>query len=169
MSTSTFTTAYTRTHTATYLSDVVLGAIGDILAHLGLDLIHHHSTFGTSEAAITKWIEEESLDTVVLECTAPTGTSVLIVEFPITYRSSGQADASFVESRAALARYRAKLGRAPAGSTYRLVCTYRTARTPMPGWSATSRASTAGLNSYTFGNLAGAPHATASARLYMQS
>jgi len=169
VSTATYSTLHTRTHTATYLTDVVLGSIGDILAHLGLNLARHHATFATDEAAITAWIREESLDTVVLECTAPNGTVVLVVEFPLTYIGDSEQQAEFVNSRAALARYRAKLAAVPAGTSYRLVCTFRTVHTPMPGWSATSRASTAGMSAYTFGTLAGAPHASASARFYLHT
>ncbi|MDT4995301.1 MAG: Bacterial domain 2 [Actinoplanes sp.] len=169
MSTATYSTLYTRTHTATYLTDVVLGSIGDILAHLGLGLTRHYATFATNETAINQWIHEESLDSVVLECTAPNGTIVLVAEFPLDYTGGGQQQAEFVNSRAALARYRAKLAAVPAGTTYRLVCTFRSAHTSMPGWSTTSRASTAGVSGYTFGTLAGAPHASASARFYLRT
>jgi hypothetical protein len=46
-----------------------------------------------------------------------------------------------------------------------LVCTFRKARTPMPGWSPTTRASTDGLRALNFGTLASAPHASASMRV----
>lgn len=168
MSTATHTSSFTRTHTATYLTDVVLGTIGDILAHLGLDPAWHHATYARDESAIIQWIGEEALDSVVLECTAPDGEVVLVAEFPLSYRGSSGQRADFVNSRAALARYRAKLATAPSGTTYRLVCTYRTVHTPMPGWTRSSRVSTAGMRGYSFGTLAGAPHANASVRFYLR-
>ncbi len=167
MTVTTSTAVYTRVHTATYLTEVVLGAIGDILAHLGLTLGNHQANFAQNEAAIMQWIAEQSLEMVTLECTTSTGKLVLAAEFPVTYAGSDQQRSEFVSSRAALARYRAKLACVPAGTTYRLVCTFRTAASDMPGWSSTTRASTAGLNCYSFGNLASAPHAAASLRIHM--
>ena len=167
MTVTTSTAVYTRVHTATYLTEVVLGAVGDILAHLGLSLGNHHANFAQNEAAIAQWIIEQSLETVILECTTSAGRLAFAAEFPVTYAGNDQQRSEFVSSRAALGRYRAKLASVPAGSTYRLVCTFRTAASDMPGWSSTTRASTAGLNSYSFGSLASAPHASASLRIHM--
>jgi len=166
VTTATTTTTHTRTHTATYLAEVILGTIGDLLADLGIDASRLYRDWEQDEAAIKQWIEEQSLDTVVLECRQPGGKVAPIVEFPVSYNAYGLGDAAFTAQRAKLARYRAKLASVPAGSTFGLVCTYRTSyHTPMPGWSPTSRASTAGLRSSNFGVLASAPHATASMRV----
>jgi hypothetical protein len=161
MSTATATRTYTRTHTATYLSDVIMGTIGDVLALLGITP-DTASRWDLDQNAIAAWIEEQSLDTVVLECHRPGGTVRPIVEFPVTYDVSGVGQ--FEDSRASWARYQAKIGGVPAGTTYRLFCTFRKTRTPQPGWSPGSRASTAGLQSASFGSLAEAPHARASMR-----
>lgn len=166
MTTATSTLTHTRTHTATFLAEVILGTIGDLLADLGINANRLYTDWDQDEAAIKKWIEEESLDTVVLECRQPSGKVTPIVEFPVGYSSYGLGDASFTAQRAKLARYRAKLASVPSGTTFGLVCTFRSSyHTPMPGWSATSRASTAGLRSTNFGVLASAPHATASMRV----
>lgn len=162
--TSTAVHEYTRTNTAVFLSDVILGSVADILGHLGIDATRLWADWDTDQRAIRAWIEEESLAMVVLECTQPTGKVAPVVEFPVTYGASGLADKAFSEHRASLARYRAKLEAAPRGTTFRLVCTFRKARTPQPGWSATTRASTAGLRSQSFGTLASGPHASASMR-----
>lgn len=158
MPTYTTTSTYTRTHTAVYLTEVILGAIGDILAHLGIDLTYLYSNWERDEAAIKKWIEEESLKEVILECYRPDGTVRPVIEFPVSYQTTGRADIAFTEHRAALARYRAKIDSVPRGTTFRLFCTFRKSHTPMPGWSAGTRASTSGLNSMSFGTLASAPH-----------
>ncbi len=162
--TSTSTYNYTRTNTAVFLSDVILGSIADILAHLGIDTTRLWADWDQDQTAIKAWIEEESLAMVVLECTQPSGKVAPVVEFPVAYGASGLADQAFTHSRAALARYRAKLDSVPRATTFRLVCTFRTARTPQPGWSPTSRASTAGLVSRNLGTLATGPHASASMR-----
>lgn len=164
--TTTATYSYTRVHTATHLTDVILGSIGDILADLGVNTGPLHSQWETNENAIKAWITEGSLDAVVLECQPPTGPANPVIEFPVAYTASGTGDAEFTASRARLARFLAKLNRVPAGTTFRLVCTFNGARTPQPGWSATTRASTAGLQSLTFGTIGSAPHASASLRYY---
>jgi hypothetical protein len=166
VTTATSTTTHTRTHTATYLAEVILGTIGDLLADLGIDASRLYRDWEKDEAAIKQWIEEQSLDTVVLECRQPGGKVAPIVEFPVSYDAYGLGDAAFTAQRAKLARYRAKLATVPSGTTFGLVCTYRTSyHTPMPGWSPTTRAATAGLRSSNFGVLASAPHATASMRV----
>ncbi|MEA2497437.1 MAG: hypothetical protein QOJ29_5348 [Thermoleophilaceae bacterium] len=162
--TSTSIFVYTRTNTAVFLSDVILGSVADILAHLGIDSTRLQADWDTDQAAIKAWIEEESLAMVVLECTQPSGKVAPVIEFPVSYGASGLADQSFTNSRAALARYRAKLDSVPRGTTFRLVCTFRSSRTPQPGWSPTTRASTAGLSSTSFGTLATGPHASTAMR-----
>lgn len=160
MSTSTSTTTYTSTHTATYLSDVIMGTISDVLALLGIPG-HGASRWDEDQAAIAAWIEEQSLDQVVLECTRPDGATRPIFEFPVTYRDGG---GQFENSRASMARAHAKLGTVPAGTSYRLFCTFRTAHSSQSGWGPGIRKSTAGLRSTSFGSLAEAPHASASVR-----
>lgn len=166
MTTATATTVHTRTHTATFLAEVILGTIGGLLADLGIDARLLYADWDQDEAAIKQWIEEGSLYKVVLECRQPSGKVAPIVEFPVSYTAYGLGDAAFTAQRAKLARYLAKLSTVPTGTTFGLICTFRTGyHTPMPGWSATSRASTAGLRSNNFGVLASAPHASASMRV----
>jgi hypothetical protein len=161
MSTATSTTTYTRTHTATYLTDVIMGTIGDVLALLGITPNNAYR-WDLDERAIAAWIEEQSLDTVVLECHRPDGAVRPIFEFPISYDVSGVGQ--FEDSRASWARYQAKISGVPAGTTYRLFCTFRKARTSQEGWGQGVRSSTAGLHSTSFGSLAEAPHARTSMR-----
>jgi len=165
MATTTSTTTHTRTNTAVYLTDVILGAIGDILAQLGIDTTRLYADWEQDEKAIKRWIEEESLKQVVVECHQPSGKVAPIIEFPVGYETSGLGDASFTAQRAQLARFRAKLASVPSGTTFGLICTYRSAHTTMPGWSPTSRASTDGLQALNFGTLGSAPDASASLRL----
>lgn len=162
--TSTSVSTYSRTQTATYLTDVVMGTIADILADLKIDVTVLYRDWNQDEAAIAAWIEEESLQQVVLECHQPNGKVAPIIEFPVAYTAAGKGDATFTADRAALARYRAKLERVPPGTTYTLFCTFRKARTPQPGWGPGTRASTDRLRSLKFGTLGTAPHAAVSMR-----
>jgi hypothetical protein len=165
MTTATSVSTYTRTHTATYLAELVLGTVGDLLAALGIDSGRLYTDWDQDQAAIEKWIDEQSLAMVVLECRQPSGKVAPVFEFPISYSAYGLGDAAFTAQRAKIARYRAKLESVPAGTTYGLVCTFRGARTEMPGWHSGSRASTEGLRSTNFGVLGSAPHGSASMRV----
>jgi hypothetical protein len=166
VSTRTGTSAHTRTQTATFLTEVIMGAIADMLADLGIDLTRFYAEWGLDEAAIAAWIEEGSLKQVVLECHRPDGTVNPVFEFPLEYHATGVGDARFVSSRAALARYRAKLGRTPPGTAFRLFCTYSGPHSAQPGWGPGRRASTDGLRSTSLGTLAEGPHGRASARYF---
>ena len=160
MSTSTSTTTYTHTHTATYLSDVIMGTVADVLALLGIPP-SGSARWDQDEAALSAWIEEQSLGMVVLECSRPDGSVRPIFEFPISYEGG---KGSFENSRASMARAQAKISTVPSGTTYRLFCVFRSARSEQPGWTSGYRASTDGLRSTSFGTLAEAPHASASVR-----
>jgi hypothetical protein len=164
MTVSSHTIAYTRTHTATHLTGIILGAIGDILADLGINCSRFTQDWQRNEDAIQAWITEGSLDLVVLECHQPSGTVDPVIEFPVAYTSAGTGDAEFTASRSRLARFRAKLDRVPPGTTYRLFCTFSGSHTPQPGWSPGTRSSTEGLRGITFGTLGRAPHGSADMR-----
>ncbi|MEN8650585.1 hypothetical protein ABCR94_08100 [Streptomyces sp. 21So2-11] len=164
--TSTYTYSYTRAHTATHLTDVILGTITDILADLGIDMDRLHHDWMQNENAIKAWIEEGSLDTVVVECRQPSGTVAPVIEFPVSYTTSGDGNAEFTASRARAARFRAKFDQVPTGTTHRLFCTFNGPRTPQPGWGPGQRASTDGLRSITFGTLGSAPHASTGMRYH---
>jgi hypothetical protein len=166
--TSTFTYAYTRTHTATHLTEVILGTITGILADLSIAMDRFHRDWVQNENAIKAWIEEGSLKEVVLECHQPSGVVDPVIEFPVSYTAAGTGDVEFTASRARLARFLAKLDRVPAGTTYQLVCTFNSHPSPQDGWGDGTRASTSGLRGITFGTLGAAPHASAGLR-YLHS
>lgn len=164
MTTRTSTTTTTATHTATWLAEVILGTIADILADLGIDLTRLYRDWEQDENAIRSWVLEQSLAVVVLECHQPGGTVAPVVEFPVRYGASGTGDAQFTAQRASLARFRAKLDRVPAGTTFSLFCSFSGPHSNQPGWSAATRSSTAGLRPTSLGTIATAPDASASMR-----
>lgn len=166
MTSATYTYAFTRTHTATHLTDVILGTIGDILSDLKINAWSLTDRWEMHEAAIKAWITEGSLKAVILECLPPSGPTKPVIEFPVTYTAGGTGDAEFTASRARMARFLAKLDRVPAGTTFRLVCTYNGTPSPQPGWSETTRASTSTLRSLNFGTIGSAPHASADVRYH---
>ncbi|SFQ95514.1 hypothetical protein SAMN04488564_101105 [Lentzea waywayandensis] len=162
--TSAHTYSHTRTHTATHLTDVILGTISDILADLGISTASLERDWVITENAIKAWVVEESLASVVVECHRPSGAVKPVIEFPVSYRASGDGDGEFTASRARLARFLAKIDRVPAGTTFQLFCTFQRPRTPQPGWGTGALAGTEGLRSIAFGTLGAAPHASAGMR-----
>jgi hypothetical protein len=168
MTTASHTLAYTRAHTATHLTGVILGTIGDILADLGISHAGFTRNWEQNESAIQAWLTEGSLEQVVLECHQPPGAVDPVIEFPVTYTAAGTADAEFTASRARLARFLAKLDRVPSGTTCQLFCTFSGPHTPQPGWGPGTRASTDGLRGIMFGTLGRAPHGSAGMR-YLHS
>ena len=165
MSLNTTTRAITRSHTATHLTNAVLGAIAEILSHLGVSARSLLAVWDTEyEPALHAWIYEGSLAMVILECVRPGGTVEPVFEFPIEYQSDGSAGLS--HRHVALARQWLKLGRVPAGTTYRILCSYNGWHSEQPGWGSATRASVTGMRSVTLGTLAAGPHATASARYF---
>jgi hypothetical protein len=164
--TYTSVSAYTRTHTATHLADVILGSIADILCTLGIDATRVFADWDTDQRAICAWIEEGSLASVALECHQPGGAVAPIFEFSVSYAGTGEGDRKFTADRAALARYLAKLQSVPRGTEYRLFCTYKGPHSDQTGWSPATRASLSGMRSYSFGTLAAGPHASAGLRYF---
>lgn len=158
--------AHTRTHTATHLADVILGAIADILGTLEIDPTRLFADWPTDQAAISNWIEEGSLKCVALECHRPDGTVNPVFEFPVSYTATGLGKRKFTADRAALAKYLAKLRGVPRGTSYRLFCSFNGPPSEQVGWSPGRRASVAGMRSASFGSLATAPHARAAMRYY---
>lgn len=164
MATATTTSTHTIAQTATYLSEAILGSISDVLGHLNIDATGLSRDWEQDQAAISAWIAEQSLKAVILECHRPDGTVAPVFEFPVTYEAGGEADEAFVNSKATMAKYLAKVSSVPSGCTYKLFCTHNGPRTPQPGWSPGTRASTEGLTSTSFGGLAQGPHARSTMR-----
>ena len=160
--------AYTRTHTATHLADVILGSIADILGTLKIDPTRLFADWPTDQSAISAWIEEGSLNCVALECHRPDGTVNPVFEFPVSYGISGVGNRKFTADRAAIARYLAKLQQVPYGTVYKLFCSFRAPHSAQKGWGPGTRASVAGMRSTSFGTLAAGPHAGAGMRYYRE-
>lgn len=162
--TSTHVTTYVRTHTATWLADLIFSTTGDICAALGIDLSTLYRDWEQNLSAVKQWITEASLATFVVECHQPGGIVSPVLEFPVVYDSEAVGDAHFTAQNAAIARYRAKLSRVPAGTTFKLFCCFNGSYTPQPGWGPGTRASTDGLRSSSLGTIGNGPHASLSMR-----
>ncbi len=156
------TGTHTRTETAVFLSDTIMGTFSEIVAALGLSHVYLTSQWTNIENALKQWIEEGSLEEVVLEC-GPTDRPYSVFEIPVRY-SSGTGEVEYVANKARIARYMAKLDSVPTGASYRVVASHLGSHTSMPGWSSTARASTDGMSSFSLGSLGRAPDASVSGR-----
>lgn len=163
MSTTTTTRTFTRTHTATFLTDVMFGSLARLMEHLGLGSTQLSREWAPLyEPAIHAWIAEQSLATVVLECTTPGGTTHRF-DFPIEYTDGS---GTFRDRSSTITGYFDKISRLPSGTTWRIVCRYTSGyHSPQSGWSATSLNEPTGL-AMSLGTLGRAPHATVGLRTY---
>lgn len=162
MTTGTSTRTVTMVHTATFLADAIQGSLIELLEYLGLGGTKLAAEWANIyQPAITAWIIEQSLSAVVLECTTPQGVKSRF-DFAVEYNALGEG---FRNRAQTLSGYYAKISRLPAGTTWRIVCTYRTTHSTQPGWSSTTLDATAGLG-ISLGTLARAPHATVSLTNY---
>ena len=160
MSTSTATSAYTSTHTATYLADIILGTLTEAIGQLGLNPSKITRDWATIEAGIAQWIKEQSLRSVSVEFTLPSG-GTMVIDFIVEYSASASQAAAFSASKARISRFLTKYSALPSGTTYRLVADYSGYHTPMPGWGSTHAVKRTGLQANSAGTLATAPGATA--------
>jgi hypothetical protein len=166
VTTNTGTYTYARTHTATHISDTIMTSITDILITLGIDAARHHQRWQQNANAIRRWIEEGSLKQVAVECILPDGTVAPVFEFDVAYTAGGVGDRKFTADNASLLKYLAKIKRVPAGTMFRLFCSYHWTPSKQPGWISGTRASTDGLRTRSIGTLAGAPDATATTHVH---
>lgn len=166
MNTSTNTYTYTSTHTATYLTDAILGTLAEAIAQLGLQPTVITSDWARTEAGILAWIKEHSLKCVSVEFSDATGKVITVVDFPVSYTTSGVEGAAFSASKARISRFLSKYRALPASTRTRLVVDHYGYHTPMPGWSPTHGVNRAGLRATSAGTLASAPGAAASLSIY---
>jgi hypothetical protein len=141
-------------------------SITDILVTLGIDSTPHYRQWEQNANAITRWIEEGSLKQVAVECVRPDGTVVPVFEFDVIYTAGGIGDRTFTADNVSFLKYLAKIQSVPAGTTFRLFCSYRWTPSEQPGWTAGTRASTSGFRTRRIGTLASGPDASATARVH---
>ncbi|MBB3753678.1 hypothetical protein FHT44_006200 [Mycolicibacterium sp. BK634] len=144
-----------------------MSSITDILVSLGIDTARHMREWVQNTNAISSWIEEGSLREVALECIQPDGTVAPVFEFTVAYTTGGVGDRKFTADNASLLKYAARIQRVPAGTTFRLFCSYRWTASDQPGWGPGTRASTIGLRTRSIGTLATGPDARAATRVHL--
>lgn len=163
MATSTYTSTYTRTftHTATHLAGVITSALAETLLAIGISVDAVQGVYGY-DAALSAWIEEQSLGSVRVTLTPPGGEEIAAYSFDIEYTAWDPAE----EFRDQLARMRRQLAKEPRvrpGTSFSIIAKPR-AGCPLssqPGWSSRTTALPAFDTGYRYGTTGSGPGAAA--------
>ncbi len=137
--------AYSYTHSVTYVADNVLKSLKDIIRLSGMDPTKLTNEWESTHRAIRTWLASEHLEKVVLEIYSP-ATNVLVLrwDIDIIYQwSSG--DGSFYTDTDQLRYHIRKAGVAPASASYEILLKNKPGRPDVEGWGTGSFRATDGL------------------------
>ena len=144
--------AYSYTHSTTYVADNVLKSFKDIIRLSGLDPTKFTDGWESNRRAIRAWLDSGHLTCVVLEIYDPrTDALVLRWDLDMVYAwSSG--DGSFYTDTEQLRYAIRKAGIAPADAGYRLLLKVKPGAPDVVGWGDDSGRSTAGFARHALGS-----------------
>lgn len=137
--------AYSYSHSVTYVADNILKSFKDIIRLSGLDPAKFAGDWDVNQRGLRTWLESGHVESVMLEIYHP-DTDALITRWDITieYRwSSG--DGSFWTDTVQLRYAILKAGVVPSKAKYRLVVHTKPNEPAVTGWSSTTLRSTDGL------------------------
>ncbi|HQO28633.1 MAG TPA: HORMA domain containing protein [Accumulibacter sp.] len=137
--------AYSFTHSVTYVADNILKSLKDIIRLSGLDPTKFTDDWEVNQRGVRTWLESGHLELVMLEIYHPI-TDALITRWDITIQyqwSSG--DGSFWTDTEQLRYAMLKEGVLPSLAKYRFVLRTKPGEPAVAGWSSTSLRSTEGM------------------------
>lgn len=127
-------TAYSYTHSVTYVADNVLKSLKDIIRLSGMDPVKLTEQWDTLHRAIKAWIESEHLEKVILEVFSPFNDAlVLRWDIDIVYQWSS-SDGAFYTDTDQLRYHIRKAGVAPAEARYDVLLNCKAGRPDVAGW-----------------------------------
>jgi hypothetical protein len=137
--------AYSFTHSVTYVADNVLKCLKDIIRLSGMDPTKFVNSWESNQRAIRTWMSSQDLQQVVLEIYNPvTDALILRWDIDIVYQwSSG--DGTFYTDTEQLKYHIRKAGVAPAQAKYDLVLKAKPGRPDVAGWGPAPFRSTDGM------------------------
>lgn len=137
--------AYSRTHSVTYIAENVLKSLKDIVRLSGMDPTKLTDEWESIHRAMRTWLDSEHLEKVVLEVYNPsTGALVLRWDIDIVYQwSSG--DGTFYTDTEQLRYHIRKSGVAPADARYDILLKNKPGRPDVAGWGTGSFRATDGM------------------------
>ncbi len=137
--------AYSRTHSVTYVTDNVLKSLKDIIRLSGMSPAKLADEWESTHRAIRTWLQSEHLEKVILEIYNPvTGALVLRWDLDIVYQWSN-GDGSFYTDTDQLRYHIRKAGVAPADASYDILLKTKPGRPDVSGWGARSFRATTGM------------------------
>lgn len=116
-----YSTAYTRTHSVTFLTDNLLNALREVIRENGLSPERLMQDRDTLARGIKTWLNSGHLTNVIVECFRP-GAAIADArwEFPVDYSGSGVEDDMWVDKNY-LRQLIAKAKRPSSDCGYRVV------------------------------------------------
>ena len=137
--------AYSYTHSVTYVADNVLKSLKDIIRLSGMDPTKLTNEWESTHRAIRTWLDSEHLEKVVLEVYNPAdGALVLRWDIDIVYQWSS-SDGVFYTDTDQLRYHIRKAGVAPAAARYDILLKNKPGRPDVAGWGTGSFRPTDGL------------------------
>lgn len=141
----TIVSAYSYTHSVTYVADNVLKSLKDIIRLSGMDPTKLTDEWDSTHRAMKVWLESEHLERVVLEVYNPaTDSLVLRWDIDIVYQWSN-SDGAFYTDTEQLRYHIKKAGVAPGDARYRILLQNKPGRPDVLGWGPSSFRSTDGM------------------------
>ena len=144
--------AYSYTHSVTYVADNVLKSLKDIIRLSGMNPTKLTEEWDSIHRAMRAWLDSQHLEKVVLEVYNPsTGALVLRWDIDIVYQwSSG--DGTFYTDTDQLRYHIRKSGFAPADARYDVLLKNKPGRPGVAGWGPASFRSTDGMARQSLGS-----------------
>ncbi|MCC4118581.1 HORMA domain containing protein [Aromatoleum toluclasticum] len=137
--------AYSYTHSVTYVADNVLKSLKDIIRLSGMDPTKLTNVWESTHNAIRTWLASEHLEKVVLEVYNPvTNALALRWDIDIVYQWSS-SDGAFYTDTDQLRYYIKKAGVAPASASYDILLKNKPGWPAVAGWGAGSFRATDGM------------------------
>lgn len=137
--------AYSYTHSVTYVADNVLKSLKDIIKLSGMDPAKLADEWASLHRAIKTWLDSEHLEKVVLEIYNPaTGSLALRWDIDIVYQWSSRDGAFFTDTEQ-LRYHIKKAGVAPADARYDILLKNKPGRPDVAGWGPGSFRATDGM------------------------
>lgn len=137
--------AYSRTHSVTYVTDNVLKSLKDIIRLSGMNPAKLADEWESTHRAIRTWLQSEHLEKVILEIYNPaSGALVLRWDLDIVYQWSN-GDGSFYTDTDQLRYHIRKAGIAPADASYDILLKTKPGRPEVSGWGAGAFRATTGM------------------------
>lgn len=150
MSTSVIVNTYT--HSVTYVADNIQRTLKNILLLSGLDPGKLTSDWESTNRALKTWIESQDLETIVLEISNSSGSSLLgRWDIEISYGWNGSDGSNFWVDTDQIKTAVRKAGLQPATCEYRLLCINKPGRPNVAGWGPTTLLSTSGFTRQSLG------------------